>query len=84
MNIEIIIYGSFSIVLIIILIVYLIYVILEEREKLRYYKHNILYVTDWDKYNTMVKRQRRIIIKKKFQLLFLTFLVKLKRVVKWN
>ena len=84
MNIEIIIYGTFSIVLTIILLVYSIFVIIEEREKMKYYKYNILYVTNWDKYNTMVKKQKRVLFKKKVQLTFLTVLVKVRRIFKWH
>ena len=82
MNIEIIIYGTFSVVLTILLLVYSIFVIIEEREKMKYYKYNILYVTNWDKYNTMVKKQKRVLFKKKVQLTFLTVLVKVRRIFK--
>ena len=84
MSIEIIIYGTFSIVLAIILLVYSIFVIIEEREKMKYYKYNILYVTNWDKYNTMVKKQKRVLFKKKIQLTFLTVFVRVRRLFKWH
>lgn len=74
-------------VMVILLIVYMVYVILDERNKLKkykYYKSTVYYETDWGKYNEMVIRQKKIIFKKKFQLLFLQTLVFLKGLVVWK
>lgn len=72
------------IIMIILLITYGIYVIIDERKKMKYYKSTLLYETDWDKYCTMVNKQKRIIFYKKFQLFWLTLLVKIKRLVIWK
>ena len=82
MKIEIIIYGIFIIVLTMFLTLFSIYTILEERKKIKYYKKTILYETDWNKFNTMVSIQRKIILRKKIQLLLLKFFVKLRDVFK--
>ena len=76
----------FNIVLIsirvLILIVYLVYVILDEKKKRKYYKSKIYYETDWDMYSTMVQKQRKILLQKRIQLVWLTFLVKIRRCFK--
>lgn len=72
------------IIMIILLITYGIYVIIDERKKMKYYKSTLLYETDWDKYCTMVNKQKRIIFYKKFQLFLLTLLVKIKRLAIWK
>lgn len=78
MEIGIIIYGGFALAIIVILISYSIYTILDESKKVAYYNRTIFTVTDWDKYNKMVKRQKKIIFKKKLQLAVLNCLNKLK------
>lgn len=78
MKSDAIVYIILIALMVILLITYSIYVIIDERKKMKYYYSNLLYVTDWDKFSTMVKKQRRIIRKKKIQLFFLTFLVKIK------
>ena len=81
MNRKIIIVITLSIVLSVMLIFYYIFVVNGEEEKTKYYKYDILYVTNWDKYNTMLKRQKRVIFKKKLKLIFLTIIVKVRRVM---
>ena len=71
-------------IMVILIIVYMIYVILDERKKLKYYKSTIFYETDWDKYNEMVIKQKRVIFKKRVQLFFLQVLVFLKGLVVWK
>lgn len=63
---------------------YCIIVIISERKKMKYYCSILLYETDWDKYSTMVKKQKRIIFKKRVYLCYLKFLVKLKELFKWK
>lgn len=77
-------YGILCIIMIIILIVYTVCVIIGERKKMKYYNSTLLYVTDWDKYNTMVKKQKRIIFLKKVKLYIFTFLVKIKGLLMWK
>lgn len=84
MNRDIIFTGILCIIMIILLITYSIYVIIDERNKTKYYKHTLLYTTDWDKYCTMVNRQKRILFYKKVQLLWFTILVKFKRLIIWK
>lgn len=72
------------IIMIILLIIYVIYVLIDEQKKMKYYKSTLLYVTDWDKYCTMVNKQKRIIFYKKFQLFWLTLIVKIKRLIIWK
>ncbi len=59
---------------------YLIYIInIDNKKKIKYYQKVINYDTDWDKYDTMVKKQKKIIIGKKIKLLLLIVIVKIKR-----
>lgn len=81
MNYDIIFNGVLCIIMIMLLITYAIYVIIDERKKMKYYKSTLLYVTDWDKYCTMVKKQERILFYKKVQLFWFTILVKIKRLI---
>ncbi len=69
-------------IMVLILIVYSVYVILDEKKKRRYYKSKIYYETDWDMYSTMVQKQRKILLQKRIQLVWLTFLVKIRRCFK--
>lgn len=74
-------YLILSIVLICLLITYSIFVIVDETKKFKkisYYKSNIAYETEWDKYCTMVSKQKLVICRKKMELLFLNILVKLR------
>lgn len=68
--------------LVVLIIVYCIYVIIDEKQKIKYYNKTFRWITNWDKYNTMIKRQRKIILKKKVQLYFFKTLVRLKRAFK--
>lgn len=69
-------------IMVLILIVYSVYVILDEKKKRRYYKSKIYYETGWDMYSTMVQKQRKILLQKRIQLVWLTFLVKIRRCFK--
>jgi len=82
MKSDVIVYIILIVLMVILLSVYSIYVIIDERKKVKYYYSNLLYVTDWDKFSTMVKKQNRIIRKKKIQLFFLTIMVKIKGIFK--
>ena len=83
LNRDVLINGILCIILIILLITYTIYVIIDEK-KIKYYKATILYDTNWDKYSTMVKKQKRVLFRKKFQLFWLIVLVKIKRLIRWD
>lgn len=70
--------------LIILLLTYCIYVIIDEREKAKYYNSTFLYDTDWGKYNTMVEKQKKVIFLKKLQLRYYQSLVFIKRLFVWK
>ncbi len=42
---------------------------------MNYYKKKLLYETHWDKYRTMLKKQKKIILKRKFALVILKILL---------
>ena len=84
MSKDIMIYCILCSIMAILLIVYCIYVVIDERKKVKYYNQTLLYVTDWDKYCTMLHKQKRIIFYKKIQLLWFKLLVVLKRLIIWN
>lgn len=82
MNKDLIINILICIIIIVLLIVYSIYVLVDERKKIKYYNKIIGYDTAWDKYQTMVDKQRIIIIKKRVHLCILKFLVMIRRMFK--
>lgn len=79
---DVIVYLILISLMVILLTTYSIYVIIDERKKMKYYYSNLLYETEWDKFSTMVKKQKRIIRKKQIQLFCLTLLVKIKEIFK--
>ena len=66
------------------IIIYLIYVLRDEHKKIKYYNKNLYYETDWDKYSTMVEKQKKILLKKKLTLIYYKILVFLKRIIIWK
>lgn len=84
MNKDVVEYVLLIMILSILILVYFGYVINDECKKIKYYKKVISYETEWDKYNNMLKNQKKIIFKKKLQLFYLNILVFLKGVIKWN
>ena len=78
----------FNIVLCVLLVVlsitYCVFVLFDEMSKIKYYESSLSYETDWDKYNRMVKRQKRIITIKKIKLKYYQFLVFIKRLFIWK
>lgn len=82
MNKDIIIDIIICVTLISLLIIYSIYVIIDERKKIKYYNKIICYNTNWDKYQTMLKEQNKIIINKKIELYRLKILVMIRRIFK--
>jgi len=75
-------YLILIIILAALIIIYFAYVIYDENKKTNYYNQIISYKTDWDKYNEMIKLQKRVIQKKKLSLLYLKTLVFLKGLIK--
>ena len=68
----------------ILIVIYLVYVLQDEHKKMKYYDKNLYYDTDWDKYSTMVVKQKNILIKKKIVLFYYKTLVFLKRIIIWK
>lgn len=62
------------------LIIYTIYILIDDYKKEKYYNKNIYYITEWDKYESIIKLQKRIIYRKKIKLLF----YKIRSKIKWK
>lgn len=71
-------------VMALLIIIYSIYVLLDEHKKLKYYNKPLYYETDWDKYSTMIVKQKKILLYKKMELLYYKTLVKIKRMFVWK
>lgn len=78
MNIEILIYGILSLILLIILITITILILNNSEYSTKFYNYKIKYDVNLDKYYSMIKKQKRVINKKKLELLYLKLLVKLR------
>lgn len=62
------------------LVIYAIYILIDDYKKEKYYNKNIYYITEWDKYECIIKLQKRIIFRKKRKLLF----YKIRSKIKWK
>ncbi|MCI5984001.1 MAG: hypothetical protein MRZ35_01965 [Firmicutes bacterium] len=60
------------------LIIYTVYILIDDYKKEKYYNKNIYYITEWDKYESIIKLQKRIIFRKKIKLLFYKIRSKMK------
>lgn len=60
------------------LVIYAIYILIDDYKKEKYYNKNIYYITEWDKYESIIKLQKRIIFRKKRKLLFYKIRSKIK------
>ena len=76
------------VILAILLIVsYMVYVIIDERKKWNmreFFKYRIYYEVDYFLYMDMVKKMKKVLFKKKNELVCLSILVFLKRIFIWN
>lgn len=76
------------VILAILLIVsYMVYVIIDERKKWNmreFFKYRIYYEVDYFLYMDMVKKMKKVLFKKKFELVCLSVLVFLRRNFIWN
>jgi len=63
---------------------YLFSLCFNRHKKLTYYDKKLYYETDWDKYSTMVEKQKKILFLKKIELLYYKILVKIKRALRWK
>ena len=85
MNSKIIwLYIFLCLIMLTIIILNFIYITIHNRHKAKYYSSMIYYETDWDKYTTMVKKQKKIIRKKAIEIFWLKLLIKLKRIMIWK
>lgn len=76
------------VILAILLIVsYMVYVIIDERKKWNmreFFKYRIYYEVDYFLYMDMVKKMKKVLFKKKFELVCLSVLVFLRIIFIWN
>ena len=79
MNIEVIIYGLFCILILSTLIILSVFINEKPEYTTRFYKYKIKYDVNLDKYYSMIKKQKKVILKKKIELLYLKILLKLKK-----
>lgn len=72
---------------IILMVSYAIYVIIDERKKWNmreFFKYKIYYEADYYLYMDMVKKMKKVLFKKKLELVCLSVLVFLRRIFIWN
>ena len=72
------------IIIVIFLIVYSILILIKEKNRIKYYNSTLLYDTNYDKYFTLVKKQKREILKRKIQLTYLSLLTSAKEEFLWK
>lgn len=76
------------VILAILLIVsYMVYVIIDERKKWNmreFFKYRNYYEVDYFLYMDMVKKMKKVLFKKKIELVYLSILVFLRRIFIWN
>ena len=77
-------YLLLIIILTALILIYCFYVICDEKNKIKYYKSTISYSTDYEKYNDMLKVQKKVIRKKRLQLFFLNILVFIRGLIVWK
>lgn len=82
------IFNIILVILAILLIVsYMVYVIIDERKKWNMreiFKYRIYYEVDYFLYMDMVKKMKKVLFKKKIELVCLSILVFLRRIFIWN
>lgn len=67
-------------IMMVIFVILLFYGFNSEKKKTRYYKYKVNYDEDLSKHSIMLKHQKKVLFKKKIQLSFLKFLVRIKGV----
>ena len=72
------------IIIVIFLIVYSILILIKEKNRIKYYNSTLLYDTNYDKYFTLVKKQKREILKRKILLTYLSLLTSAKELFLWK
>lgn len=75
------------VIAIILILVYVIYVVIDERNKWNkreFFKYKIYYEVDYSLYMDMVKKMKKVLFKKRLELIGLSVLVLLRRLFIWN
>lgn len=75
------------IIAIFLLMIYMIYVLVNERKKWNkreFFKYTLYYEVDYFLYMNMVKKMKKVLLKKKLELLWLNFLLLLRRFIIWK
>lgn len=75
------------IIAIFLLMIYMIYVLVDERkkwDKREFFKYTLYYVVDYFLYMDMVKKMKKVLLKKRLELLWLNFLLFLRRFIIWK
>lgn len=72
---------------ILLIVSYMVYVIIDERKKWNmreFFKYRIYYEVDYFLYMDMVKKMKKVLFKKRLELVVLNILVFLRRIFIWN
>lgn len=75
------------VIAIVLMLIYVTYVIIDERKKWNkreFFKYTLYYEVDYFLYMDMVKKMKRILFKKRLELIGLSILVFLRRLFVWN
>lgn len=75
------------IIAIFLLMIYMIYVLVDERKKWNkreFFKYTLYYEVDYFLYMDMVKKMKKVLLKKRLELLWLNFLLLLRRFIIWK
>ena len=80
-------YVILLIIQIILSIIYAIYIVIDERKKWQkreFFKYTLYYEIDYFLYMDMVKKMRKVLFKKRLELVVLSILVFFRRLFVWN
>ncbi len=75
------------VIAIVLMLVYAIYIIIDERKqwnKREFFKYTLYYEIDYFLYMDMVKKMKKVLFKKRLELIGLSILVFLRRLFVWN
>lgn len=75
------------IIAIFLLVIYMIYILVNERKnwnKPEFFKYTLYYEVDYFLYMDMLKKMKKVLLKKRLELLWLNFLLLLRRFIIWK
>lgn len=75
------------VIAVVLMLIYVTYVIIDERKKWNkreFFKYTLYYEVDYFLYMDMVKKMKRILVKKRLELIGLSILVFSRRLFVWN